>query len=674
MEESHVPPYAGHRDIDATVKAGETFFYWPTLRRDVDAFVRECIICQTAKIDRQKAPGLLHPLRIPDKPWESIAMDFIFDLPRTQTGNDGIWTIICRFSKEAHFIRARKKIKPDQIARLFMSNIFKYHGMPQSIVSDRDPRMTMHKGKWEQYLPLVEYAYNNTVQSSTGKAPFEIVEGGKKVPPILHTKDKIFEAGKYVQDMDEMCYSFATEEDMKRWERSYEKLRPAHKELLPHLPKKYQDLRRCSAANFRFILNMLQVFDSPFDMSQEYDTGEEDTIKQARKFSFGSNSACPNGTCDEIHAHSPVEASDRATNGQLCSPDRKGIASPRERDAQLDGAVQNGQCSGGLCGKDSRCIENRLKGGKARLEDVNKIAKTERSFSKIKKISVCGMNFQDPSLQLHVPPADVDKVRCIIRNIVRDWTKEGALERDQCYKPILEELNYYFPNRSKERPPCCVVPGAGLARLACEISCLGFACQGNEFSYYMLICSSFILNNTEAPLEWVIYPWIHSNCNMTSDENQLQPVYFPDLHPGSAGITDGFSMCAGDFVEVYSHSGQEGMWDAVVTCFFIDTAHNIVEYIEIIAKILKPGGVWINLGPLLYHFADAVSFSGEEEMSLEISLEDVKKVALSYGLKLQKERTIETTYTANQKSMIQTRYTAAFWTMIKDGDMQTAQQ
>ncbi|MCO5567294.1 hypothetical protein L7F22_020984 [Adiantum nelumboides] len=135
------------------------------------------------------------------------------------------------------------------MARLFMSNIFKYHGMPHSIVSDSDPRMTSlfwrglfenmgttlkfsssfhpqtdgqskeanstvldllkcyvseHKGKWEQYLPLVEYAYNNTVHSSTGKAPFEIAEGGKKVPPRLHTKDKIFEAHKYVQDMDEM--------------------------------------------------------------------------------------------------------------------------------------------------------------------------------------------------------------------------------------------------------------------------------------------------------------------------------------------------------------------------------------------------------------------------------------------------------------------------------------
>ncbi|MCO5580452.1 hypothetical protein L7F22_034320 [Adiantum nelumboides] len=246
--ECHAPPYAGHRGIDATVKAVDTFFYWPTLRRDVDVFVRSCLVCQKVKFDRQKAPGLLQPLPIPDKPWESIAMDFIFDLPRTPTGNDGIWTIICRFSKQAHFVPVRKKIKSDHMVKLFMHNIFKYHGMPQSIVSDRDPRMTSlfwkalfenmgttlkfsssfhpqtdgqseeanstvldllkcyvseHKATWEHYLPLVEYAYNNTVHTSTGKAPFEIVEGGKKVPPILQTKDKIFEADKYVQNMDE---------------------------------------------------------------------------------------------------------------------------------------------------------------------------------------------------------------------------------------------------------------------------------------------------------------------------------------------------------------------------------------------------------------------------------------------------------------------------------------
>ncbi|MCO5598140.1 hypothetical protein L7F22_052232 [Adiantum nelumboides] len=248
LVESHASPYVGHRGIDAIVKAVETFFYWPALRRDVDAYVRSCLVCQKVKFDRQKAPGLLQPLPIPDRPWESIAMDFVFDLPRTTTRNDGIWTIICRFSKQAHFIPVRKKIKPEHMVKIFMQNIFKYHGMTQSIVSDRDPRMTSlfwkalfenmgttlkfsssfhpqtdgqseeanstvldllkcyvseHKAAWEQYLPLVEYAYNNTVHSSTGKAPFEIVEGGKKVPPILHTKDKIFEADRYVEGWQE---------------------------------------------------------------------------------------------------------------------------------------------------------------------------------------------------------------------------------------------------------------------------------------------------------------------------------------------------------------------------------------------------------------------------------------------------------------------------------------
>ncbi|MCO5555027.1 hypothetical protein L7F22_008566 [Adiantum nelumboides] len=246
--ECHALPYARQSGIDATIKAVDRFFYWPTLRRDADAFVRSCLVCQKVKFDRQKAPGLLQPLPNLDKPWESIAMDFIFDLPRTPMGNDGIWTIICRFTKQAYFVPVRKKIKSKHMVKMFMQNVFKYHGMPQSIVSDRDPRMTSlfwkalfenmgttlkfsslfypqtdgqseeanstvldllkcyvseHKATWEHYLPLVEYAYNNTVHTSTGKAPFEIVEGGKKVPPILHTKDKIFEADKYVQNTDE---------------------------------------------------------------------------------------------------------------------------------------------------------------------------------------------------------------------------------------------------------------------------------------------------------------------------------------------------------------------------------------------------------------------------------------------------------------------------------------
>ncbi|MCO5587151.1 hypothetical protein L7F22_041098 [Adiantum nelumboides] len=207
--ECHASPYTGHRGIDATVKAIDTFFYWPSLQRDVNAFVRSCLVCQKVKFDRQKTPGLLQPLPTPNKPWKSIAMDFIFNLPRTPTRNDEIWTIICSFSKQAHFVPVRKKIKFEHMVKLFMHNIFKYHGMPQSIVNDKDPRITRlfwkalfgnmgttlkfsssfhpqqmdsqkrqillswicsnavseHKATWEHYLPLLEYAYNNTVHT-----------------------------------------------------------------------------------------------------------------------------------------------------------------------------------------------------------------------------------------------------------------------------------------------------------------------------------------------------------------------------------------------------------------------------------------------------------------------------------------------------------------------------
>ncbi|MCO5578142.1 hypothetical protein L7F22_031980 [Adiantum nelumboides] len=142
MDKARASPYAGHRGILTTTQALERYFFWPTLKADIEKYVRECLVCQKVKYDRHKTVELLQPLPVPDQPWESIAMDFIMDLPRTQTGNDAIWTIVDRFSKQAHFIPVRKTIKADHMARVFLAQIFKHHGMPKSIVSDRDPRMT----------------------------------------------------------------------------------------------------------------------------------------------------------------------------------------------------------------------------------------------------------------------------------------------------------------------------------------------------------------------------------------------------------------------------------------------------------------------------------------------------------------------------------------------------
>ena len=243
MEECHVPPFMGHRGILTTTQAMENYFFWPSMRKDIKKYVSECLTCQKVKFDRHKPAGLLQPLPIPNIPWESIANDFIFGLPKSANGHDGIWTIIDRFSKQAHFIPVKKNINAEQIARLFIQHIFKNHGLPQSIIGDRDPRTTSlfwralfdnlvtklkfssayhpqtdgqseianlsildmlkcyaheTQTQWEKYLPLVEFAYNNIVHSSTGKAPFEIIYGKPLLLPIMRTKEEIFHADEFV--------------------------------------------------------------------------------------------------------------------------------------------------------------------------------------------------------------------------------------------------------------------------------------------------------------------------------------------------------------------------------------------------------------------------------------------------------------------------------------------
>ena len=99
MYESHVLAYAGHRGIQATTQAIETYLYWPSMRKDIHTYVEQCMVCQKVKHDRGKVPSLLQPLPILNAPWESISMDFIFGLPKSMQGNTRIWTIVDRFSK-----------------------------------------------------------------------------------------------------------------------------------------------------------------------------------------------------------------------------------------------------------------------------------------------------------------------------------------------------------------------------------------------------------------------------------------------------------------------------------------------------------------------------------------------------------------------------------------------
>ncbi|CAG8698584.1 30751_t:CDS:10 [Gigaspora margarita] len=203
---------------------------------------------------------------------------------------------------------------------------------------------------------------------------------------------------------------------------------------------------------------------------------------------------------------------------------------------------------------------------------LKQILADSRLFTRDDKDSFCP-NFQyekDSSTHSQITDFDMDKLRSTIKQFVREWAAEGQEERDAAYKPLLEALIEFFKDvPDEERSSIRVlVPGAGLGRLAFDVV----------------------------------------------KQDQLQPIYIPDVLPSSIPSGVSFSMVAGDFVEVYGDEQYN------VTCFFIDTAKNILEYIEIFHRILRPGGLWINLGPLLYHYENS-----PDEMSIELSLEQSRK-------------------------------------------------
>ncbi|KAH7908543.1 N2227-like protein-domain-containing protein, partial [Hygrophoropsis aurantiaca] len=269
---------------------------------------------------------------------------------------------------------------------------------------------------------------------------------------------------------------------------------------------------------------------------------------------------------------------------------------------------------------------------------------------------------------------DMDKLRSTLKQFARDWSSEGSQERETSYKPLKDALLEHFCDVPvNERHNIRVlVPGAGLGRLAYDIAKLGFACQGNEFSHYMLLASYLILNKTDTIEQYTIYPYVHSFSNCVSREAMLRPVKMPDVLPSSLPPGSDFSLVAGDFEEIYgaeegdsdSHEPQSGQWNAVLTCFFIDTAKNIVNYLRVIHRILAPGGVWINLGPLLWHFENNIT----NDPSVELDLEEVKILARQIGFEISNERMIDTTYTSNSQSMLGYIYRTAFWTATKVPD------
>ncbi|GAA5918889.1 hypothetical protein JCM1841_006662 [Sporobolomyces salmonicolor] len=272
----------------------------------------------------------------------------------------------------------------------------------------------------------------------------------------------------------------------------------------------------------------------------------------------------------------------------------------------------------------------------------------------------------DAALSAPAPTeADHERLRSTLRQCARDWSETGRNERDTAYTPILETLRAQFHNLTpaEQAQTRVLVPGAGLGRLAWEIVRAGFSCQANEFSLHMLIASAFILNQTTRPREFPLHPYLHSFSNIRNKDDLLVPSWIPDVAPseiaeGPEETRGDFSFAAGDFLELYGDA--PGNWDVCVTCFFLDTARNIVQYLETIWGLLKPGGMWINCGPTLWHFEN-----DHDASSIELTLDDVKALARRIGFELSEEREITTSYTTNPRSLLKHEYTAAFWVARK---------
>jgi len=288
---------------------------------------------------------------------------------------------------------------------------------------------------------------------------------------------------------------------------------------------------------------------------------------------------------------------------------------------------------------------------------------------------------------------DIDKARSTIRQFYRDWSAAGRTEREACYGPVMRALEAEKASRTgpdSYQPLKVLVPGAGLARLVFDLCLNGFDTEGNEISYHQLLASSYILNSCERAGQHTVYPWIHSFSNHQTRANHLRGYPVPDVHPatelskaGRKGPVGEISMVAADFLCLYSDEEHADSYDAVASVFFLDTAPNLIRYLETIFHCLKPGGVLVNIGPLLWHFENHApgnhgydDDNGETESgdttgiadpgSFELTDDEVMALVGKIGFEVvSRELGMPAPYILDAQSMLQTVYRASAWVARK---------
>ncbi|CAA0815848.1 cysteine-rich RLK (RECEPTOR-like protein kinase) 8, partial [Striga hermonthica] len=140
LSEAHTAPYLAHPGSTKMYHDLKGSFWWRGMKKDVAEFVRRCLTCQQVKTKLHSPIGLLQPLPIPRWKWEEVTMDFVTGLPKSSEHHDAIWVVVDRLTKVAHFLPVSMKMSLDKLAEIYTRGIIRLHGVPVTIVSDRDPR------------------------------------------------------------------------------------------------------------------------------------------------------------------------------------------------------------------------------------------------------------------------------------------------------------------------------------------------------------------------------------------------------------------------------------------------------------------------------------------------------------------------------------------------------
>ena len=250
MHAHHANPFSGHQGKARTLELLQRSYWWKGVARDVAACVAQCHDCQVNKPKNHKPHGQLQPIQIPERPWSSISVDFVTALPSMGDQRyDSITVFVDRLTKMVHYVPCKETMSARDFADIFLANVFRLHGLPQHIVSDRDPKFTsafwkevtetlgmkrglstaFHpqtdgqtermnrtmeemlrhfitpmQGDWVKVLPLLEFAYNNAEHAAIQTTPFRLYTGLNPLHPastLAEREYKVPAAELFVKDM-----------------------------------------------------------------------------------------------------------------------------------------------------------------------------------------------------------------------------------------------------------------------------------------------------------------------------------------------------------------------------------------------------------------------------------------------------------------------------------------